>query len=132
MAVIIAVSVDEALIKPPTKEPSARTLRTRQLEQDAEDVVAAVNRTGAAHISISVEDLPTARYLSGLRAALGRKGHTQLILQKRRGRDEIVAWNARPEDQDRIRARRETGRRLGQLVKQRARKSRRASRRKAG
>jgi hypothetical protein len=132
MAVIIAVPVEEALTKPVAKEPSARTLRTRQLEKDAAEVVAALNRAEAALIYVSDDDLPTTHYLSGLRAALGRMGQTSVLLQKRRGQDEIAAWKERPEDQARLAVRRKTGQRLGQLMKQRARKSRGSSRRKAG
>jgi non-ribosomal peptide synthetase component E (peptide arylation enzyme) len=132
MAVIIAVPVEEALTKPATKEPSARTLRTRELEKDAEEVVAAVNRSGAAIIHVSDDDLPAARYLTGLHSALGRLGHTQVLLQKRRGRDEIAAWKERPEDQARLATRRKTGQRLGQLARQRAQKLRARPRRRAG
>jgi hypothetical protein len=131
MSVITAVPIEEALMQRPTKEPSARTLRTRQLEKDAEEVVAAITRAGAALISVSVDDLPTERYLSGLRNALRRKGHTKVLLQKRRGRDEIAAWNERPEDEERLQQRRETGQRLGNLAKQRAKRSKERTGRRA-
>jgi hypothetical protein len=132
MAVITPVPVEEALTKPIAKEPSARTLRTRQIEKDAAEVVAAVNSGQAALISISHDDLPAARYLTGLRSALRRLGHTEVLVQKRRGRDELAAWKERPEDQARLATRRKTGQRLGLLAKQRAKNSRGRPRRRVG
>jgi len=41
MATIVSITIDEALGSSKTKEPSERTLRTRELNQDATDVVKA-------------------------------------------------------------------------------------------
>jgi len=130
MAVITAVPIEEALRAPFPKEPSLRTLRTRQLEKDAADVVAAVKQAGAALITVDGDDLPSDRYLTGLRSALRRLGHTKVLLQKRRGQDQIAAWPERPEDEARLQTRRETGARLGQMARARARKARRRPRRR--
>jgi len=124
MATITAVPIQDALRGPSPKEPSLRTLRTRQLEKDASDVVAAVKQSGAALISVDGDDLPTDHYLTGLRSALRRLGHTKVLLQKRRGQDQIAAWTERPEDQARLQTRRETGTRLGKIAKERAQKAR--------
>jgi len=132
MAVIAAVPIEEALRGPSSKEPSARTLRTRQLEKDASDVVAAVKQVGAALITVDGDDLPTDHYLTGLRSALRRLGHTKVLLQKRRGQDQIAAWLERPEDQARLATRRQTGQRLGQMAKARAKKARGKPRRRRG
>jgi len=132
VAVITSVAIAEALARTSPREPSARTLRTRKLEKDAADVVAAVNQAGAALIHVDGDDLPTDHYLAGLRSALRRLGHTKVLLQKRRGQDQIAAWMERPEDQARIQKRRETGARLGQLARQRMRKARGRPRRRAG
>ena len=132
MAVITPVAIEQALAPASRPEASPRTLRTRKLEKDAGDVVAAVNQAGAALISVDGDDLPTGHYLAGLRSALRRLGHPKVLLQKRRGQDQIAAWMERAEDQARLRTRRETGKRLGNIVRERARKARGRTRRRAG
>jgi len=130
MTVITAVPIEDALRWPTLKEPSPRVLRNRQLEREAGEVVAAVNQKGAALINVEGDDLPTDRYLTGLRSALRRLGHTKVLLQKRRGQDQIAAWMERPEDEARLQTRRATGARLGQMAKARAKKARGRPRRK--
>jgi hypothetical protein len=120
VVVITPIPLEQALPTHSAKEPSARTLRTRQLEQDADAVVQAVKDRGAAAITVDEKQDSASHYLSGLRSALARGGHVEILLQKRRGLPQIVAWTARPEDAARIEIRRETGARLGQFAKQRA------------
>lgn len=126
MAEIRAISLDEALRSRSRKQPSMRTLRTRALERDAEEVVKAVQGQGAAQIDFSREEGSPERYLSGLRSALSRKGHNEILLQKRRGLAQATAWRMREEDKSRIEKRRQTGARLGQVAKARAGARRRA------
>jgi hypothetical protein len=130
VAVITAVTTEEVLTAR-HKEPSVRTLRTRQLEHDAAAVADAVDTTGAALIEVTAEEGPTARYLTGLRNALLRLGFTHILLQKRRGQDTIAAWRERPEDTERLEKRRQHGARLGQMAKQRAAQGRGRPRRRA-
>lgn len=132
MAVITPIGIEEALVRASRPEPSARALRTRRLEQEAGEVVAAVNQAGAALINVDGDDLPTGRYLSGLRSALRRLGHTTVLLQKRRGQDQITAWLERPEDLARLQKRRAVGKRLGNMARERAKKARGRPRRRAG
>ena len=106
MSVITAVPIAEALPRPSRKQPSARTLRRHHLEQDATELAGAIDHSGAALISVTEGDLPSERYLSGLRRALRRLGYGHILLQKRPGRDELAAWRKRPEDRERIDARR--------------------------
>jgi hypothetical protein len=120
MVVIAAIPLEEALWSRATKQPSARTLRTRQLEEDAEAILHAISEKGAADIEVDEQEDSASHYLQGLRAALRRGGHTEVFLQKRRGAPKIVAWKARPEDAVRIEARKETGARMGQLARDRA------------
>lgn len=120
MAQIQAVPLDEALSSRAKKQPSARTLRTRALETDAGEVARAVKERGAAQIDFSLEDGSPDRYLSGLRSALSRKGHNAILLQKKRGVAQAVAWQMREEDKSRVEKRRQTGARLGQVAKARA------------
>ncbi len=130
MATITSVPLEEALVTR-QKVPSARTLRTRRLEQDADDVARVVASGSGALITVAAEDLPAARYLSGLRSALQRRGHAGIVLQKRRNQAQIAAWHARPEDEARLAKRRETGARLGRAATQRAAKGRGRPRRRA-
>jgi len=127
MATITAAPIEEALATT-RKGPSARTLRTRRLERDADEVARIAESGSAAMITVAEEDLPTERYLSGLRSALKRRGYEGIVLQKRRNQDQIAAWYARPEDEARLEKRRQTGARLGQMAKQRATKGRRPAR----
>jgi len=120
MAQIQAVPLDQALSSRGKKQPSARTLRTRRLEDDAEEVVRAISAEGAAQIDFSQEEGSPERYLSGLRSALTRKGHKGILLQKKRGVAQAVAWRMRDEDKARVEKRRQTGARLGQVAKARA------------
>jgi hypothetical protein len=120
MVTIEAISLEEALRNQTNKRPSARTLRTRQLEADAQAVLEAIDKTGACIVGVTADEDTTAHYLVGLRSALSRSGHSDILLQKRRGRDEIVARMALPEDASRIAARRATSARLGQSAKARA------------
>jgi hypothetical protein len=120
MAQIQAVPLDEALSSRAKKQPSARTLRTRRLEDDAEAVVKAISEQGAAQVDFSQEEGNADRYLSGLRSALMRKGHKAILLQKKRGVAQAVAWRMRDEDKPRVEKRRQTGARLGQVAKARA------------
>jgi len=120
MAQIQAVPLDEALSSRGKRLPSARTLRTRRLEDDAEEVVRAILAQGAAQIDFSQEEGRPERYLSGLRSALTRKGHKAILLQKKRGVAQAVAWRMRDEDKGRVEKRRQTGARLGQVAKARA------------
>src|ERR1700690_3671962 len=116
MVVIAAIPLEEALWSRATKQPSARTLRTRQLEEDAEAILHAISEKGAADIEVDEQEDTTPHYLQGLRSALHRGGHTEVLLQKKRGQARIVAWKARPEDAVRIEARRKTGARMGQIA----------------
>ncbi len=125
MAQIEAVPLDVALSSRTKKQPSARTLRTRSLEIDAEAVVKAIKERGAAQIDFSQDDANPDRYLSGLRSALARKGHRTILLQKKRGAPQAVAWELREEDRPRVEKRRQTGTRLGQVAKARASQRRR-------
>ena len=111
MAVIEPVGLEEALRRG-HKGPSARTLRTRRLEEDARQVVDAINARGAAVVDVSGEEIPAERYISGLRSALSRQGHSDILTQKRRGTAVLVAWRMRDEDRSRVEKRKETGRRL--------------------
>lgn len=120
MAQIQAVALDEALSSRAKKQPSGRTLRTRALESDADEVARAVKARGAAQIDFSQEEGNPERYLSGLRSALARKGHNSILLQKKRGVGQAVAWEMREEDKARVEKRRQTGARLGQHAKARA------------
>jgi hypothetical protein len=120
MAFITPIPLEEALQSRSSKQPSARTLRTRRLEQDAESVVQAIGSTGAALISVAEDEDTPAHYLSGLRSALQRGGHAEILLQKKRGQAQIVARKALPDDAARLQKRRETGARLGQMAKERA------------
>jgi hypothetical protein len=120
MAHIEAVPLDVALSSRTKKQPSARTLRTRALERDAEEVVSAIQAQGAAQIDFSQESENPDRYLSGLRSALARKGHRAILLQKKRGSAQAIAWEMREEDKARVEKRRQTGARLGQVAKTRA------------
>jgi hypothetical protein len=126
MAQIQAVPLDQALSSRGKKPPSARTLRTRRLENDAEEVVKAISERGAAEIDFSEEEGSPERYLLGLRSALTRKGHSAILLQKKRGAAQAVAWRIREEDKARVEKRRQTGARLGQVAKARAGSRRRA------
>ncbi len=125
MAQIEAVSLDVALSSRTKKQKSARTLRTEALTQDAKAVVSAIDTQGAAQIHFSDDDSPE-RYLSGLRAALIREGHQEILLQKKRGAAQAVAWKMREEDRGRVEKRRQTGARLGQVAKTRAGQRRRS------
>jgi len=125
MAQIEAVPLDVALSSRTKKQPSARTLRTQALERDAEAVVSAIDTLGAAQIDFSHESENPERYLSGLRSALSRKGHHTILLQKKRGVAQAVAWKMRDEDKSRVEKRRQTGARLGQVAKARAGQRRR-------
>lgn len=118
MAVVLPASVEEAL-QSSRKEPSARTQRTRQIEQDVRDVADIVMSNDAAVIAVGEEDGPVERYISALRAAMRRAGYDDILLQKKRGRPQIVAWRKRAEDEVSIERRRQHGARLGQLAKQR-------------
>lgn len=120
MAAITPVPLEEALQRRTAKQPSARTLRTRRIAEDAETIAAAVNQTGAAMVTLTEEDGSIERYLHSLRGAIKRKGYADLLVQKRRGQDQVVVWRARPEDQARLEARRRTGARMGLMAKQRA------------
>ena len=120
MAQIQAVGLDEALSSRAKKQPSLRTLRTRALERDAADVLDAIKAQGAAIIDFSQEEGNPDRYLSGLRSALTRGGHKTILLQKKRGTPQAVAWEMREEDKARVEKRRQTGARLGQVAKARA------------
>jgi hypothetical protein len=120
MAQIEAIPLDIALSSRTKKQPSARTLRTRALENDAEAVIEAIRQRGAAQIDFAQEDANPERYLSGLRSALARKGHRTILLQKKRGAPQAVAWELREEDKARVEKRRQTGARLGQVAKNRA------------
>jgi hypothetical protein len=126
MAQIEAVPLDVALSSRTKKQPSARTLRTRALERDAEAVISAIRVQGAAQIDFSQENESPERYLSGLRSALARKGHHTVLLQKKRGAAQAVAWKMREEDRARVEKRRQTGARLGQVAKVRAGQRRRS------
>jgi hypothetical protein len=126
MAQIEAVPLEVALSSRTKKQPSARTLRTRALESDAEEVMKAIRARGAAQIDFSQDDTNPERYLSGLRSALTRKGHRTILLQKKRGAPQAVAWELRDEDKQRVEKRRQTGARLGQVAKARAGQRRRA------
>lgn len=128
MAVIRPMPVDEALTNRTKRHPSGRTLRTQSLEKDAEQVAQAVESEGAAQIDFSQEEGSPDRYLSGLRSALTRKGYTNILLQKRRGAPEAVAWKMRDEDKPRVEKRKQTGARLGQHAKARAGTRRKATR----
>jgi hypothetical protein len=119
MAQIDAIPLDIALSSRNKRQPSARTLRTRALEDDADAVVKAIKERGAARIDFAHDASPD-RYLSGLRSALTRKGHGSILLQKKRGAAEAVAWELRDEDKPRLEKRRQTGARLGQVAKARA------------
>jgi len=120
VAIIAPVPLEEALRSHTPKELSARTLRTRELEQDAESVVEAINDKGAAVIDVDEREDSAAHYLAGLRSALARRGHSGILLRKKRGQPQIVAWKARPEDRARMETKRKTGARLGQIAKARA------------
>jgi len=120
VAIIAPLPLEEALRSHTPKELSARTLRTRELEQDAQSVVEAIHEKGAAVIDVDEREDTAAHYLAGLRSALLRGGHADVLLQKKRGQPQIVAWKARPEDAARIEIRRTTGARLGQIAKARA------------
>ena len=128
MAEVRAITLDEALSSRTKKQPSSRTLRTRALENDAEQVLQAIRSEGAAQIDFSQEEGSPERYLSGLRSALSRKGNTDILLQKKRGLPMAMAWRMRDEDKARVEKRRQTGARLGQVAKARA-GSRRKNRR---
>jgi hypothetical protein len=119
MAQIDAIPLDVALSSRTKRQPSARTLRTRALEDDAVAVVTAIKERGAARIDYSHDSSPD-RYLSGLRSALVRQGHGSILLQKKRGASEAVAWELREEDKPRLEKRRQTGARLGRVAKARA------------
>jgi hypothetical protein len=121
MVTITSALIDEVL-QPTKREPSARTIRSRQMEEDARQVVKAIEEGGAALITLTDDDLPTPRYLHGLRSAFRRLGYGDILLQKRRGQDRIAAWRERPEDSVRLEIRRQTGKRLG--AKARAKKPR--------
>src|ERR1700730_2712762 len=125
MAQIEAVPLDVALSSRAKKQPSGRTLRTRALERDAEEVVSAIKERGAAQIDFSQEEGSPERYLSGLRSALSRKGFRTILLQKKRGASQAVAWQMRDEDKARVEKRRQTGARLGQVAKTRSGQRRR-------
>jgi hypothetical protein len=125
MAYIEAVPLEVALSSRTKKQPSARTLRTQALERDAEQVISAIQAQGAAQIDFSQESENPERYLSGLRSALARKGHRDVLLQKKRGTPQAVAWKMRDEDRARVEKRRQTGARLGQVAKTRAGQRRR-------
>jgi hypothetical protein len=120
MAQIQAVPLEEALSSRGKKQPSARTLRTHRLEDDAEAVVKAIAERGAAQVDFSQEEEIPDRYLSGLRSALTRKGHKGILVQKKRGVAQAIAWRMREEDKARVEKRRQTGARLGQVAKARA------------
>lgn len=126
MALIRAVSLDELMSTRSKKQPSGRTLRTQALEREAEEVVQAINARGAAEIDFSQEDGSPDRYLSGLRSALNRKGHRDIILQKKRGSSQATARRMQEDDRARMEKRRQTGARLGQVAKARAMERRRA------
>ena len=114
---ISPISIEE-VGKPQGKEPSERTLRTRSIEGDARNIIEAIEHTGAAEVDYSDESRPE-YYLSGLRAALDRMNRSDILIQKRRNAFHLVAWEQRPEDQERIAKRREIGQRLGALAHQR-------------
>lgn len=120
MAIIASIPIEEALRNRSAREPSARTLRTRQLEEDAEAVLKAIKDKGAASINVDEREDSAGHYLSGLRSALQRSGHTEILLQKKRNQAQIVAWKSRPEDAAKRETRRRTGARLGQMAKERA------------
>ena len=120
MVVIAPISLEEALVTRSPREPSARVLRTRRLEEDAEAVVQAIKAQGAASITVDEKEDTAAHYLAGLRSALQRAEYFDILLQKKRGQPQIVAWEARPEDAARIEVRRKVGTRLGQIAKARA------------
>lgn len=120
MAEVRAITLDEALSSRTKKQPSGRTLRTRALENDADQVLEAIKGEGAAQIDFSQEEGSPERYLSGLRSALTRRGHTDILLQKKRGLPMATAWRMRDEDQSRVEKRKQTGARLGQVAKARA------------
>jgi len=128
MAEVRAITLEEALSSRNKKQPSSRTLRTRALENDAERVLQAIRDEGAAQIDFSLEEGSPERYLSGLRSAFSRKGHNDILLQKKRGLPIATAWRLRDEDKSRVEKRRQTGARLGQVAKARA-GSRRKTRR---
>ena len=120
MVTIAPVSLEVALASR-THEPSSRTLRTRSITEDAKAVLTAISEQGAASIQYGEEEDPIAgRYLSGLRAAMRRLNHPEVLFYKQRSKREIRAWVARPEDQTRIESRRATGQRLGQHARERA------------
>lgn len=104
--------------RPQEKAPSARTLRTRSIENDAAAILEAIDATGAAEVDYSEEERPE-YYLSGLRAALDRLQRDDILIQKKRGQFALTAWEQRPEDQARIAKRKEVGERLGRLARQR-------------
>jgi hypothetical protein len=120
MAEVRAISLEEALSSRTKKQPSSRTLRTRALENDAEQVLHAIEDEGAAQIDFSQEEGSPERYLSGLRSALSRTGHNDILIQKKRGLAMATAWRMRDEDQSRVEKRKQTGARLGQVAKARA------------
>jgi glycine/D-amino acid oxidase-like deaminating enzyme len=120
MAVIHAISLDELTSNRSKKQPSSRTLRTQALEREAEEVVQAIQERGGAVIDFSQEDGNPERYLSGLRSALHRGGHRDIILQKKRGAPQATARRMQEEDKARLEKRRQTGARLGQVAKARA------------
>jgi hypothetical protein len=121
MALIVSIPIEEVLAK--SKQPSARALRTHAIAENVEAIVAAIQSEGAATIAFADEERPD-RYYAGLRAALQRKGYTDILMRKKHGLDQAVAWRMREEDRARVEARRRTGLRLAQVAKQRAAKRR--------
>lgn len=120
MSTIQAVSIEELLSPKAPREPSARTVWTQKIASVADSVVQSVNETGAAVITLDEEDAGAGHYLGRLRAALRRKGQTDILLRKNRGGARITAWKARPEDAAGIAKRKATGAKLGGAAKARA------------
>lgn len=120
MARIEPLSVEEALVSGRPKQPSERSLRTHRIAADTRLVIDALFQKGAAIIDLEEQDKPVDGYLNSLRRGLLREGRTDVLVQRKRGQDRIVAWFRRPEDEARMAVRRATGARLGQLMKQRA------------
>jgi hypothetical protein len=119
MAKIAPIDLDEALAHQVPKPPSARTLRSLRLRQDANTVVEAIRFAGAAVIRVDEQEDSAAHYFAGLRNALRRAEQNEILLRKRRGRPEIVAWKARPEDAAKIETRQRIGRHMAEMTNRR-------------
>ena len=119
LATIKAVALADVLSKP-TQEPSQRTLQTKKVVEDSKAILDAIMAQGAASITVPEEEGNASHYLGLLRAAFHRQGRKDVLLQKKRGTNTIVAWFARDDDKGLIETRQKRGQQLGAVVRQRA------------